>query len=116
MTPLSLHGDADAKRIAELNDAFRTTGKGGQIVVTGGVLCLPDVQFREIMDRVHRFDSFTPDNDPHGEHDFGSVAYDGIEVFWKIDYYNPALEAGSDDPADVAKTVRVMTIMLAEEY
>ena len=31
-------------------------------------------------------------------------------------YYDPSLEAGSADPADPAKTTRVLTLMLAEEY
>lgn len=55
-------------------------------------------------------------NDPHGEHDFGSVEFLGRKFFWKLDYYDAAMEFGSDDPADLAKTTRVLTVMLAEEY
>jgi Protein of unknown function (DUF3768) len=65
---------------------------------------------------VQSFKDFTEDNDPHGEHDFGSFEYAGERCFWKIDYYDKAMEYGSDDPADPAKTTRVLTIMLAEEY
>ncbi|WP_292533133.1 DUF3768 domain-containing protein [Methylocystis sp.] len=62
------------------------------------------------------FDAFTQDNDPHGEHDFGSFELAGRTFFWKIDYYDPNLEFGSEDPGDPTKTTRVLTIMLADEY
>jgi hypothetical protein len=55
-------------------------------------------------------------NDPHGEHDFGSFEVAGRKFFFKIDYFDAAMEFGSEDPADSAKTTRVPTIMLAEEY
>lgn len=55
-------------------------------------------------------------NDPHGERDFGALDLDGTRLFWKIECYDPSCGYGSDDPADDAKTTRVMTVMLAEEY
>jgi hypothetical protein len=33
-----------------------------------------------------------------------------------IDYYAPDMESGSEDPADPDKTMRIMTIMRADEY
>jgi Protein of unknown function (DUF3768) len=69
-----------------------------------------------IREKVETFQAFTPDNDPHGERDFGAIEHNGNRVFWKIDYYDPSLTRHSDDPADPSKTVRVLTIMLASEY
>ena len=50
------------------------------------------------------------------EHDFGSFTLAGRKFFWKIDAYDIEMQFGSPDPADPAKTTRVLTIMLAEEY
>jgi hypothetical protein len=65
---------------------------------------------------VQRFSEFTEDNNPHGERDFGSFELCGQTVCFKIDYYAPDMEHGSEDPADVTKTARVLTIMRADEY
>ena len=32
---------------------------------------------------------FKPDNDPYGEHDFGSFMLGDTKVLWKIDVYEP---------------------------
>lgn len=112
-------------KIAALNDACRkyvmmpVLGKlevPCQIYMTRGIISLPPEVQIIIAAKVRDFDSFTEDNDPHGEHDFGSFEHNGNRVFWKIDYYDQDVKYGSDDPADISRTVRVLTIMLAEEY
>ena len=55
-------------------------------------------------------------NDPNGEHDFGSFEIADQKIFFKIDYYNLEMDGGSEDPADPAKTTRMLTVMKAEEY
>ncbi len=62
------------------------------------------------------FDTFTPDNDPYGENDFGSREIEGELVYWKIDYYDKPMIHSSENPADEAATCRVLTIFLASEY
>ena len=103
-------------RTRELNDRFRQTGFGGRLMLTHGITNLPPRLMLDLMNRVQTFKDFTPDNDPHGEHDFGALTIEGRKVFWKIGYYAHDMMHGSEDSADPAKTVRVMTIMLAEEY
>ena len=101
-------------KIRKLNDLVRTTFVGCRVMITQGVQSLDDVAF--VLDEVRRYDSFSKDNDPYGEHDFGSFKHNGETIFWKIDYYDCALEAGSEDPANPEVTTRVLTIMLACEY
>jgi hypothetical protein len=103
-------------KIAKLNDLLRQTYWGGKVMITQGVQALSSDKQAAIFNAVRDFDNFTPDNDPHGEHDFGTVSISGTKCFWKIDYYDNRMEFGSEDPANPAITTRVLTIMLAEEY
>lgn len=88
----------------------------GKFVVTRGIHALgPEPQI--IMSaKVRDFDKFTEDNDPYGEHDFGSFDFEGQKIFWKIDLYDTQYEMGSEEPSDPSQTRRVLTIMLASEY
>jgi hypothetical protein len=106
----------ECEKIRVLNDNFRTTFIGGQLYLTIGVAELPiDVKAQALL-LVKTFKDFTGNNDPHGEHDFGSFEFGGVNYFFKIDYYSPGLDGGSEDPADPEKTTRVLTIMRADEY
>ena len=69
---MTANTQSPADRIRALNDAFRRTFVGGAVVITAGVEALPSDQRRAILAKVRAFDAFTEDNDPHGEHDFGS--------------------------------------------
>jgi hypothetical protein len=69
-----------------------------------------------VHEEVQAFAAFTPDNDPHGEHDFGSLRLEGRIVFLKVDYHDRRGRCHSPDPADPEQTLRVLTVMLAEEY
>ena len=103
-------------KIRALNDALRDLTGEGRICVTTGIARLPDETQAAIMRRVFTFDAFTPDNDPYGEHDYGSFEFGGMSIMWKIDYYDRECQYGSPDPADERATTRVLTVMLAEEY
>lgn len=105
-----------AQKIARLNDAFRKTFLGGRVMVTRGVAALGLETQAAALDAVKAFSAFTPDNDPHGEHDFGFVKVGEHDFFWKIDAYDPTLSRHTDDATNPSVTVRVLTIMLTEEY
>jgi hypothetical protein len=112
-------------KIAVLNDTLRRNFAAAphvvpgcfKVLITQGAGALEQEAFAALIDKVERFDAFTTGNDPHGEHDFGAVEQDGVQYFWKIDYYgNAAMDEASADPADPALTCRLLTIMRADEY
>lgn len=104
------------QKIRELNDALRKTFIGGKLVLTRRVVELGAEVIHALTESLQRYDDFTADNDPYGEHDFGTMTNMGHELFFKIDYYDIDLSAHSPDPANPAVTTRVLTIMLSEEY
>ena len=116
-----------SKQIANYNDAFRKDILNpnpydlkipGIYSFSEGLSNLPMPEQRAIMVKVHDFDDFNGENDPHGEHDFGRFQFgeNSQDIIWKIDYYNENYKYGSEDPANLSKTRRVLTTMLACEY
>lgn len=109
------------KTIQELNDRFRRGDATipGTVAATNGVQALlaeAGKSFEALASVVRYFDDFSEDNDPHGEHDFGKFYFLDANFFWKIDQYNTTFDGGSEDPTDLSKTRRVLTIMLTHEY
>lgn len=100
----------------ELNDRLRIFGAGGIVVMTEGIAALGATAVNRVFARVAAFDSFTPDNDPWGEHDCALLTVDGVKVLWKIDYFDRSRRFRSPDPANPNLTVRIMTVMRADEY
>jgi hypothetical protein len=102
------------ERIRELNDQCRSTLTGCRVMITRGVMALDCTDV--VLAAVRSDTTFNSDNDPYREHDFGSFTVVGERLFWKIDYYDSDMQMASLDPSDDTITVRVLTIMLAEEY
>jgi hypothetical protein len=98
--------------IAELNDQFRKSPPNQYWRFTQGAR----ENVLELIKAIATFDTFTEDNDPYSEHDFGSITIENEKYFWKIDYYDQDLEYGSEDPSNPELTRRVMTVMHSSEY
>lgn len=105
-----------AALIRAQNDAFRKCPSGGKVMLTYGVLEKFRGALNDLIEAVVNFDDFNEDNDPYGEHDFGSLSLRGETIFWKIDYYDLDMSNGSPDPANPDVTMRMMTVMMAWEY
>ena len=103
-------------KISELNDTLRSQFKGGKVMLSEGVAALPDMVKAAALQFMAQYHDFTPANDPHGEHDFGAFELCNRRFFWKVDYYDKNEEFGSKDPTDPENTMRVLTLILAEEY
>lgn len=109
--------ESRTEMIRRLNDALRTgASDDGTILITSGIQGMGSDFVAKVGVAVRTFDAFTPDNDPHLEHDFGALNVDGERVFFKHDYYDLTMTALSPDPTDPRVTHRVLTIMLASEY
>lgn len=102
--------------IATLNDKFRKSFIGGEVLLSAGIAAMSSEDKANIVSMVQNFNDFTPSNDVYGEHDFLSIDYKGNKIFAKIDYYDLNYEFMSENPANPDITNRVLTIMLAEEY
>jgi len=96
--------------IAALNDTFRQ--QFNDWYMTTGVQALQDVP--GLLKAVQQFNEFTPNNDPYGEHDFGSIVWQNEKTYWKIDYYDQQLQYWCDPLSEECR--RVLTVLLASEY
>jgi hypothetical protein len=81
--PSSAHADKVSK-IRELNDRLRKYGHGGMWLATIGISSLPPDDMRAVYQAVLTFNDFTPDNDPHGEHDCAVQTVGDTKIIWKI--------------------------------
>lgn len=114
-------GQTTQEKIRDQNDLFRGGDDSipGQVVITRGLNDLTEGNPRKMAELarvVQDFNDFTPDNDPYGTHDFGIFDFEGHRCNWKIDLYDKNYEYGSEEPSDLSKTNRVLTILLASEY
>lgn len=113
--------------IAAQNDAFRkfaclgvppVQSIQGRIYVTRSLMEAGDGFMTEAVKATGEFETFEPENDPEGWHDFGLVEIRGETVFWKIDLYEVGSDFryGAETPEDLATTIRVLTIMMARDW
>jgi hypothetical protein len=98
-------------KIAARNDEHRRSMEG--CTVTRGVAAMGE-DVNKVFVKVRDFTEFNEDNDPYGEHDFGSFTVSGVKIFWKIDYYDENLSKWCDPLSPDCH--RVLTIMRADEY
>lgn len=115
--------DARLEQIARLNDRTRLgLDRSARIVITRNCLerlaeseGAPEetIVLQARLMAAFRHCTFSEDSP---ERDFAAIEFLGRKVWMKIDYYDAAMEFGSEDPADASITTRVMTILLPEDY
>lgn len=111
--------------IAAQNDAFRTSVAAplkpgfippGKLVMTAGVAAQSDAFRAALIQALVAFDSFNADSDPYGLHEMGVLEIEGERVWFKFDLYDENYEYGSEAPADLSRTRRVLTLLFPSEY
>jgi Protein of unknown function (DUF3768) len=63
----------DTDRIRVLNDQLRRHLTGGKAVMTPCIAALGQEAVQRLIQVIATFDDFCTANDPHGEHDFGTI-------------------------------------------
>src|SRR6266850_6711133 len=96
----------DTDRIRALNDDLRQHLLNGGAVITAGIAALGPEAVARLVQTIAVFDNFCHANDPHEEHDFGSFGFHGVDVLFKIDYFDKSLSFHSPNPADPTVTER----------
>lgn len=84
--------------------------------MTRSVAALPDNTREKALHAMKTYNDFSEDNDPYGEHDCALFEVNGHKFVFKIDYYDLDMQYGSPDPTDPAKTTRVITLMLSQDW
>lgn len=109
--------------VGEANNRFRAEvlqGRPGhhRILSTQGVQALSSPAIQAVLRQALLFpnDSFRESFDPYVDRDFIVVEHLGCRYWAKIDPYDLSMKSISPDPADDAVTVRVLTLMLPQEY
>jgi hypothetical protein len=105
------------------NNQFREQVLGGnlghhKVMATIGINALGTEAVQELLHLVLNFSdsSFRESFEPYGDRDFIVLTYKGIKIWAKIDTYDLNIEFMSENPADDNLTVRVLTLMLPDEY
>ncbi|MDK3075375.1 DUF3768 domain-containing protein [Sedimentitalea sp. JM2-8] len=117
----------NATVIAAQNDAFRRSAClgiapdqpiQGRMHVTRSLMEAGDGFMAEAVKATGEFDTFEPENDPEGWHDFGAVTIRGETVFWKVDLYeaDSDFRYGAEAPDNPKTITRVLTIMMAHDW
>ena len=97
------------EKIASRNDAFRRSGLG--VAISQGIEEIGD--FEDLLGMIREFDGFTKENDPHMEHDHGTIEWKGELVFWQIGYYDVCLHHWESPLCPNCH--RTITVMLESE-
>ena len=102
--------------IATLNDNFRRSFIGGEVLLSAGIAAMSPEDKANIVSMVQNFSDFTEDNNVYGERDFGSFDYKDEKILWKIYYYDLNNQYHSENPANPDITNRILIIMKVFEY
>jgi hypothetical protein len=94
--------------VAQKNDLARTTFIGCRVILSEALR--ESTKKEDVLTAVREFNSFTPANDPRGEHDFSFFEVDGERFFFKFDYYDDNYEYFKEDGR------RVLTVGFASDY
>jgi Protein of unknown function (DUF3768) len=105
-----------AECFATLDDHLRKNPTADIAIMTPGIAALGQAAADRIITTITTFDDFCHANDPGDDHDAASFEAEGRTISFKIDHYERPPVSSSLEPPQQADRVRIITVMLAEEY
>jgi hypothetical protein len=88
----------------------------GKMVMTAALAARSPEFLASVLRAVTAHDQFDPENDPDETHDFGSVEIEGESVWFKVDLFDLNYQYAAPDPADLARTARVLTLLFPADW
>ena len=103
-------------RERSLNDALRKFRLGGEIACTDAIYNLSKPDFMAVLRAVREYNKFDDELRPNNEHNYGVLTVNGHMISWVVRMQDVELEFPYFNVAPLNTEVRVLLIMLAEEY
>lgn len=102
-----------AQHERHLNDKLRREMPHGSVIIRGGAKQFSNDQLFALTKLIQDYDDFLPDKEADDLHDFGALAFQGVDIVWRIEAVHVEHAACSGTSPTVQ---RHLIVMLVDEF